>query len=306
MKLLSISRKTIVFCIALCAVLALSSVFLIRIHSFRSPPPDGNVALRYILYVENTTNRSITQAGISVNGPVDNTAIQRCRDIQVSHPYTVAGDDWGNQRLHFQWEVFPPFTTKVITIHSDIQTWKEPQRTRKHDAEDFLQPEPLIESNDKAIRQRAAELKAGTSLLTAEKISDWVAGHINYTGYVDRNRGAVYALKQRQGDCTEFAFLFVALCRANGIPARPVAGFVCTHSTVVDFGDYHNWAEFYMDGRWHTADPQNKRFMSNIPFYIAFQIIRPSEGLDGFLINVSAGQGLEVKIKPKDFGETGN
>jgi transglutaminase-like putative cysteine protease len=301
-----LSGKTIVRCLALGAVLALSSVILLRMHQFRSPPPDGHVAIRYILSVENTTNRSITQAGISVNGPVDYTAKQRCRNLQASHPYTVARDDWGNQRLHFQWEIFPPFTTKFITIYSDIQTWKEPQRNRKHDTEVFLRPEPLIESDDGTIKQRAAELKARTSLLTAEKINNWVAGHIDYIGYVARNRGAAYALKQRRGDCTEYAFLFVALCRASGIPARPVAGFVCTHSTVVDFGDYHNWAEFYLDGRWHTADPQNKRFMNIKSHYIAFQIIRPSEGLDGFLINASAGQGLKVKIKPGDLGGTGN
>jgi hypothetical protein len=300
------SRKTIIICLSLGAVLALSSVILIRMHILRAPPPDGHVAVRYILSVENTTNRSIAQTGISVNGPVDNTATQHCLNLRASHPYTLARDDWGNQRMQFQWKTFPPFTKKFITINSNIQTWKEPQRVRKHDAEDFMQPEPLIESDDPAIRQRAAALKAGKSLLTAEKISNWVAGHIDYTGYVGRNRGAAYALKQRRGDCTEYAFLFVALCRANGIPARPVAGFVCTHSTVVDFGDYHNWAQFYLDGRWHIADPQNKKFMSNKPYYIAFQIIRPSEGLNGFLIDAAAGQGLKVKIKPKGSGGSGN
>jgi transglutaminase-like putative cysteine protease len=295
----SFCGKTVICFIFAGGILALCLGLLLRIDKFLSNSPNGQITVRYLLSVENTTNQPIANAGISVNGPVYGTATQRCRTVQVRRPHTIAKDDLGNQRLGFQWEIFPPLTTKIISIQSDIQIWNQPQHVRTNDVKDFLHPEPYIESDDKDIQQQAAALKAGTAQLTAEKINKWVAGHVDYTGYVSRNRGAVYALKHRRGDCTEYAFLFVALCRANGIPARPVAGFVCPHSMVVDFGDYHNWAEFYLNGRWHIADPQNKKFMSNEPYYIAFQIIRPSEGLNGFLIDKIAGKGLKAKIKPR-------
>ena len=35
---------------------------------------------------------------------------------------------------------------------------------------------------------------------------------------------AVEILKERRGDCSEHAVLFVALCRAAGIPARRCSG----------------------------------------------------------------------------------
>ena len=287
-------------------ILAICLAFFLRIGQFFSSPPDSHITVRYILSVENTTNQPITNAGISVYGPVDSTAAQRCYTVRVRRPHTIAKDGFGNQHLGFQWEIFPPLTTKIISIQSDIQIWNQPQHVRTDDVKDFLKPEPYIESDDKQIRRQAAELKAGTAQLTAEKINNWVAGHIDYTGYVSRTRGAAYALKHRKGDCTEYAFLFVALCRASGIPARPVAGFVCPHSMVVDFGDYHNWAEFYLNGRWQIADPQNKKFMSSTPYHIAFQIIRPSEGLNGFLIDKITGQGLKAKIKPRALKATGD
>jgi len=286
-------------CIAVGIILIFCFLFFIHYLDDRSKPPNGTIAIRYSLSVRNTTNVPIKSARISADGPVMHTATQHCQLIQASHPYTVLKDSFGNQFLTFQWEIFPPLTTKVVTIQSEIQIWDEPQRDQTHIVKDFLQPEPLIESADSQIRLQAAKLKGRTSRQTAENINDWVANHIVYRGYVNRNRGAAYALKYGQGDCTEYAFLFVALCRANGIPARPMAGFICPQSMVVDFGGYHNWAEFYLDGRWHIADPQNKNFMSNSPSYIAFQNIRPSKGLNGFLIGEIKGQGLVAKIKPQ-------
>jgi hypothetical protein len=57
------------------------------------------------------------------------------------------------------------------------------------------------------------------------------------------------AINGRVGDCEEYASVFVALCRASGIPARLV------------WIPNHNWAEFYLTdaagkGHWipaHTA-----------------------------------------------------
>jgi hypothetical protein len=263
-------------------------------------PADDQIRILYSLSIQNTTNRPITASSIGVYGPILRTATQHCTDIQTSHPHELTKDKLGSQSLAFQWDIFPPLSTKIVTVKSDIKIWNKPQRDETLAIKDFLHPEPLIESDDRQIRIQAEKLKAKRSLKTVENTFEWVANHIVYNGYVSRNRGAAYALKYGKGDCTEYAFLFVALCRANGIPARPLAGFVCPQSMVVDFGDYHNWAEFYLDGRWHIADPQNKRFMSNTPYYIAFQNIRPSKGQNGFLIYKVDGVGLEVKLKPRD------
>ena len=61
---------------------------------------------------------------------------------------------------------------------------------------------------------------------------------------------ALEILEQRCGDCSEHALLFVALCRAAGIPARRCSGFVCIGSL---WGS-HAWAEVWV-GEWVGADP---------------------------------------------------
>ncbi|MBD90015.1 MAG: hypothetical protein CL940_06740 [Deltaproteobacteria bacterium] len=61
-------------------------------------------------------------------------------------------------------------------------------------------------------------------------------------------------LARRVGDCTEHTWLFVALCRAAGLPARPVYGLMYLGDAQPSFG-YHAWAEVALGGRWHVLDP---------------------------------------------------
>jgi transglutaminase-like putative cysteine protease len=135
-------------------------------------------------------------------------------------------------------------------------------------------------------------------MATAGMINEWVARHIRYTGYAREDRGALYALNSGRGDCTEYMYLFVALCRTKGIPARGVCGYVCENGGVLKPSGYHNWAEFYDQGAWRIADPQKKVFMRNGDQYIAMRIINRAErdfggGLHRFRF---AGEGLSVKM----------
>jgi transglutaminase-like putative cysteine protease len=61
---------------------------------------------------------------------------------------------------------------------------------------------------------------------------------------------ALEILEQRKGDCSEHALLFVALCRAAGIPARRCTGYVC----VGEMWGAHAWGEVWT-GAWIGVDP---------------------------------------------------
>jgi hypothetical protein len=66
-------------------------------------------------------------------------------------------------------------------------------------------------------------------------------------------RSVTDALSSGRGDAYDYAMVYVTLCRAAGIPARPVAGFIV-------HGDKrsrkHFWAEFYIENfGWIPVDP---------------------------------------------------
>jgi transglutaminase-like putative cysteine protease len=58
-----------------------------------------------------------------------------------------------------------------------------------------------------------------------------------------------------KGDCTEYAQLFVALARLNGIPAREVGGLVYNYSDKLPQFSGHAWAEVWMGDGWREVDP---------------------------------------------------
>ena len=76
----------------------------------------------------------------------------------------------------------------------------------------------------------------------------------NYLRYRDTDRaGSVFdTLRDRAGDCTEFADLYTTLGRAVGLPTRTVVGLA-----YLDTGAFalHAWNEVAIDGAWRAFDP---------------------------------------------------
>jgi hypothetical protein len=69
---------------------------------------------------------------------------------------------------------------------------------------------------------------------------------MEYFGYNPSSAGAVSALLKGGGDCTEYSDLFVALCRAKGMPARTIEGYTTdTAPDKIMLG--HNWSEVFFD-----------------------------------------------------------
>ena len=144
----------------------------------------------------------------------------------------------------------------------------------------------------------AGKFVSATPAESTGKIFRWVADNIHYTGYLRDTRGALYALRNRRGDCTESMCLFAALCRAKQIPARGVGGYVCKEDSILKPDSYHNWAEFYEAGAWRIGDPQKRVFMERPSDYIAMRIIgeSPKNPMGEFNRFRSSGIGLEVKM----------
>jgi len=289
--------KVIVSALSLIIIGLVAVIIILKSHL---PQPTYPISrhFRYAYILQNSTNWRVKDVEFWVYAPVKQTATQRCVRLKSSHSYQLLADDLGNQILHFTFDFFPPYATKIVTIETDLLFADQANQMVVDNFAIFLRPEKYLESDAPALSRLARELRAAESLQTAENIFRWVADNVRYTGYSREDRGARYALVHKEGDCTEFMYLFVALCRANKIPARCVGGYVYGGSTILHPEDYHNWAEFYADGAWRIADPQKKVFMKNRSSYIAMRII-PAVG-DGSIAQFNRfrfkGSGLQVKM----------
>ncbi len=136
----------------------------------------------------------------------------------------------------------------------------------------YLFPEETIESDNPKIIALAESLcKDKTTVWDkTQAIYDYVRTHVTYS--VDSEEfGALYALENRKGNCSEFASLMTALCRAGHIPARRTESFIYSYNAKTD-DIWHSTVEVYMPSvGWVRMDPTVGQPRANRDLYFAGQ-----------------------------------
>ncbi|RMG17731.1 MAG: DUF3108 domain-containing protein [Planctomycetota bacterium] len=115
-----------------------------------------------------------------------------------------------------------------------------------------LEPTPLMPVDHPRLRAKAREIigKETDARRAAYLLARWVHGHLVKQSPRVASTTALEILDEGLGDCSEHCVLFVALCRAAGIPARRVSGYV----NIGTLWGAHDWAEVWV-GAWMGADP---------------------------------------------------
>lgn len=271
-----IIAAAVLFCLAAASITSLKHDKLQN----RSPKGSDYSISRQIQYgftLHNKSNRVVEHAELWTFAPVSQTASQRCLGLQSNYPYRLLTDDSGNQVLHFKFDNLPPYASRIVNIRADLLVSPTVNPLPEGPSSRDINPQKYIESDHPAISRVARKLRMSGTSETIQEVFRWVTTNVRYSGYAAKDRGALYALEHKRADCTEYANLFVALCRANGIASRPIGGYISTQSTVLKASDYHNWGEFYENGTWKVADPQNHVMTPKADNYIAMRIIHPSE-----------------------------
>ena len=119
----------------------------------------------------------------------------------------------------------------------------------------WTKPSPYIDSDNPKIRRKAVELTTGsrTADEKVRKILEYVVREIAFKLYPGMHYSiASYTLDAGYGICVNHSRLFVALCRAAGVPARTVSG---AHAGEDNLYYHHEWVEFYDGESWHVLEP---------------------------------------------------
>lgn len=122
----------------------------------------------------------------------------------------------------------------------------------------------------------------------ARKIYDYVIEHIEYERVGGWNI-APTVLDRGNGSCSEYSFVYIAMCRAAGLPARYVGSVVVRGDDASYDNVFHRWVEVYLPGYgWIPVDPSGGD--SDSPSYRAKYFGHLS---DRFLITTVGGGGSE-------------
>ncbi len=117
----------------------------------------------------------------------------------------------------------------------------------------YLEASQHIQSKDSTIAAIAQQLKAGDFLTTMQNNFNFVQQITNSnTGVLT---DALTTLRRNRASCNGKSRLFVALCRAQGIPAKVVGGIILEN---VSKRTSHLWANVYYQGYWIPYDSMFK------------------------------------------------
>jgi transglutaminase-like putative cysteine protease len=95
-------------------------------------------------------------------------------------------------------------------------------------------------------------------------IGEWVRQHIEYRAGATESRIRVMhgslppaddVVVRRIGDARDRTHVFVACCRALGVPARYVSGYCLG----LEGPDFYTWAQVYLSEQWHNIDLTTSR-----------------------------------------------
>lgn len=250
--------------------------------------------------VRNNTGRLVKDVEVGAFLPVKVAAGQRCCVVLAdSGAGEVLSDPHGNQAMRFLLPHLPPYAVKTLRVRVALSAESAAMQEPYPPDNRWLGAEALVQVGHPKIREQSMRLTGKDAMSTARRIYRWVASSLEYAGYQRDARGALFALEQRRGDCTEYMHLFVALARANGIPARGMAGYVIGPDASSDTSVFHNWAEFYADGAWRIADAQRRVFDAGYGQYLTTRIMAGESGVfppaaERFW---SVGEGVQVRME---------
>jgi transglutaminase-like putative cysteine protease len=179
---------------------------------------------------------------------------------------------WNIQVPGQRLEQIDPFgnLTQVVTLdtpHRELRIVVEGlvqiERSDQQELMDAGPLPPLVFLATTALTQPDATLRAlaeralGRHPPTAANLmllAEAVGAAVRYTpGATEVHHGAAQALALGEGVCQDQAHVFVACCRAVGVPARYVSGYVHAGAGVIAS---HAWAEAWLgpEHGWHSID----------------------------------------------------
>jgi hypothetical protein len=158
--------------------------------------------------------------------------------------------------------------TKVTLRPTSYKTRLEkPAGPPARDAAAFLGSSAYFDPNSPTLRKVAAEVKGKDNAETVRNILAWMHKNVAYK-LQDKSilnldfKNVDEIVERGHAECKGYTMLFAALCRAAGVPSRPVWGVLFIPGGFSS----HNWDEVYVPGSgWVPVDPQKPETFGWLP-----------------------------------------
>ncbi|MFO8054049.1 MAG: transglutaminase domain-containing protein [Bacteroidales bacterium] len=211
----------------------------------------------------------LTSLDIHLAVPRDRNSQEIHGEVEFSEEMPeMVNDQWDQQTAHYHREDIKPgaaFTasmTAEATLYQ-VRYYIDPAEVGTlEDIPEEIQKK-YLRNNEKYQYEHPVIQDAVLESVGDENNPYWIArklyNHLIDNMYYKMEGGwntAPAVLERGNGSCSEYAFAYIAMCRAVGIPARYVGSVVVRGDRSSMDDVYHRWAEIYMPGYgWIPVDP---------------------------------------------------
>lgn len=163
---------------------------------------------------------------------------------------------WPNGDKKFQ--VVTKVTLQPVSYKAKLAKAAESRSVLPFTVRRYLGAADAINPNSPVLKKAAAQVQGGNSVATVRNVLAWLKKNIKYkeksSNITKMDFDSVDEIVERgHAECRGYTMLFAALCRAAGVPARPVWGVLFVDKSYKS----HNWDEVYIAGvGWVPVDPQ--------------------------------------------------
>lgn len=203
----------------------------------------------------NSSTHEIKNIQHRITIPPD-TAYQRITDLKTRNidRYELHGHKNGIDRyLSFEFDLPPGASVRkeiIFTVDRPLTSFSHHpsiETAAESSLQQYVRPSTNIESDAREIKAIAG-LIAGNNVNLEKQLEMAYAFPDAYLDFTPQKAtSALQALHSGKGDCTEYAYLFVALCRNLSIPARVISGFFFGTNRTFTKPNHHA-AEIFLPG----------------------------------------------------------
>jgi len=183
-------------------------------------------------------------------------------------PLEYIRDQWGQKVAHFLMKDLPlairqRITMTVVAELSDVRWFVFPEKVGSmNDIPRDIKKQYLVDEDKYRIRDPVIS-KAVSEAVGDEDRPYWIMRRVYryvrdnlYYELVGGWNVAPTVLERGNGSCSEYNFVFIALCRAAGLPARYVGSVALRGDDASTDDVFHRWCECYLPGYgWIPIDP---------------------------------------------------
>ncbi len=234
--------------------------------------------------------------------PVDRPSQKINKITYSSKPERIHKDSWGQETAVFEKDRLKPDEKREAWMLVEAELYQLdyfifpdqvgdereiPEDISKRylvDNEKYQLDHPVIQ---KGLKEALGDTK--NLYWKARRIFDYLIDHMYYEMQGGWNT-APTVLERGNGSCSEYSFVYIAMCRAAGIPARYVGSVVYRGDDAAMDDVFHRWVEIYLPNfGWIPVDPSRGDRDNPRDQAIAFGHLS-----NRFVITTQSGGGSEI------------